>query len=221
VTMLGLALGLGLAGCSPQSGGPKVDAGIDARPICGVGFLGDPASPVAMQLIALGASGTSSDIGDGSTLALIFPPQGGRVVFVGVRATNLDPCGVQLSGALRDLTTNEARPDVRTVNLAPTGDGGGASTDTNISTFANIPVCPNEWSVTDTYGHPYDLIVSVKDRGGRSASQTVVVTMTCAEPSNLAECLCICKAGYVLGQACDDGGVGDATGDGASDGGAE
>jgi hypothetical protein len=105
------------------------------------------------------------------------------------------------------------------VNLAAVTDGWGTSTDSNISTFANVPICPNEWASTDAYGNPFDLIVSVQDRGGRTAMKTIQVTLACAEPDKAAECLCICKGGYVLGQPCPDAGVDmDASGDGAQDG---
>ena len=49
-------------------------------------------------------------LADGGPLAILQPPQGGRVVFVGVRATNVDGCGLQLTGALRDETSRQVRP---------------------------------------------------------------------------------------------------------------
>jgi hypothetical protein len=158
-----------------------------------------------MDLLALGADESAIPLHDGDTIALDFPPQGGRVVFAGVRANNLDPCGVELSGALRDTPSNEVRIDVRTVNLLPDDAGAGVTSDTNISNFANVPVCPNQWSSRDAFGVPYALTVSVKDRSGRTASQTIQVTPTCAQPSNAAECACECAHGYVLGQPCDAG----------------
>jgi hypothetical protein len=190
-----------VAGCSTSSG-PT-----DAGPACPI--VGNPGAPVEMQVTALGADGTSSLVEDGGTVGLIFPPQGGRVIFAGVRATNLDPCEVQLTGVLKDPVNGELRLDGRTVNLAPTPDGTWAtSTDSDISSFANVPVCPNEWSSTDAYGHPYDLTVSVTDHEGRTASETLGVVLACVEPARLAECLCICKQGYVLGQSCPaDGGA--------------
>jgi hypothetical protein len=171
-----------------------------------------------MHVIALGADGASSPVADGGPVALIFPPQGGRVIFAGVRARNVDPCGVELSGALRDLATHQVRVDVRTVNLAATSDGYVASTDSSISTFANVPVCPNQWSSVDAFGQPYDLEMTLTDRAGRTASQKIRVVPACAEPDRAAECRCICKEGYVLGEACPtDGGAGDAPSDAPND----
>jgi hypothetical protein len=196
-----LVAGVLLLGCAPDHGGGTPDA----APVCGTGFLGDPSKPVQTQVIAVGAGGASSPVSDGSTVALLFPPQGGRVIFAGVRATNIDPCGVKLSGALRDPVNNEVRVDVRTVNLGPTGDGWGSSTDADISSFANVPICPNQWSQSNAYGSPYDLTVTVTDKEQRTSTTTLHVTLSCAEPDKLAECLCLCKAGYVLGESCDAG----------------
>ena len=100
----------------------------------------------------------------------MFPPQGGQVIFVGIRATNVDGCALQLTGALRDLATQEVRVDSRTVDLIPRGDGWGVSgmrdIGLGVANFANVPVCPNEWSSTNIYGTVYGLEVTAQDRGG-------------------------------------------------------
>jgi hypothetical protein len=145
---------------------------------------------------------------EGDMVTLAFPPQGGRVIFAGVRATNLDACGVELGGAVRDETTMEVRLDTRTVNLLPSGDGWGSSDPSDVSTFSNIPVCPNEWSKTNIYGTQYRLELTITDRSGRTASQSLDVTPECSEPANATECLCICKGGYVLGESCVGAGDG-------------
>ena len=44
------------------------------------------------------------------------------------------------------------------------------------------------------------------------------MTPECGQPENLAECLCICKGGYVLGESCDagvEGGAGPESGAGS------
>ena len=222
-----LGLAPALAACSPSPGPAAPDAGPDAGPHgCPYGFLGDASMQPALEVIALDTSGdlsplTSSPVKDGGTIALLLPPQGGRVIFAGVRATNLDACGVQLDGALRDETTKQVRLDQRTINLVPSGDGWGQSNTDDPSTFANVPVCPNEWSKTNLYGTEYQLEMSVTDKNGRTASLALEVTPTCAEPQNLAQCLCICQGGYVLGQSCapDGGADGGADGGDAGDGG--
>lgn len=177
-----------------------------------MGFLGDAAASPELEVQALLADDTIATVHDGDSVAMLLPPQGGRVIFAGVRATNVDACALQLRGALRDPGTSAVMFDMRTINLTPTGDGWGASATSAtsiseaIASFSNIPTCPNNWSSTDVYGNAYVLEVTIIDRGKRELTKTVQVTPECGQPENLAECLCICRAGYITGQACSDGG---------------
>jgi hypothetical protein len=207
-------LALGLAAC----GSPGGEVGPDAQTFP-VGFLGDAGSPPDFEFLALGPGDVVGRVQDGDDVSMLLPPQGGRVVFAGVRATNVEGSELQLTEALRDLATRQVRFDSRTINLVPTGDGWGVSASLDapasnaIGSFSNIPVCPNEWSATDVYDHAYSLEVTIHDRKGRMLTKAIRVTPRCDEPENLAECLCICMGGYVLGQACaaGDGGPGDAS----------
>jgi hypothetical protein len=199
-----LALGLFAslsAGCSPNS--PN-------REPCSTGFLGDAAGPPQFDVLVLRADLSAVSVQDGGAVPLVKPPQGGRAIFVGVRATNVDGCGLMLEGALRDPATRQVRPDSRTVNLIAEGNGWGVSGGVNgapaeIANFSNILACANQWSKSNVDGNQYDLEVTIQDRGGRTAHQTLVVTPYCSEPSNLAECICICRAGYMQGDTCDAG----------------
>ena len=177
-----------------------------------MGFLGDAAGSPELEIQVLLADDTIAAVQDGDSVPMLLPPQGGRVICAGVRATNVDACAVQLRGALRNPSTSAVMFDMRTINLTPAGDGWGASATSAtsiseaIASFSNIPTCPNSWSSTDVYGNAYALEVTIVDRGKRELTKTVQVTPECGQPENLAECLCICKAGYVTGQACGDGG---------------
>jgi hypothetical protein len=218
-----------LGGCPDAQPGPPgppdASDASDDSPSCGIPFLGDRTKEPEIELIALGTDGVSAKVADGASVAMILPPQGGRVIFAGVRATNVNPCGVKLSGTLRDLKTMKLAVNTRTINLRPTGDGWGASDDEDISSFANVAVCPNSWSETDVYGNEYELKVKLTDRDNHTVSKEAKVIPACAEPDNMAECLCICKAGYVLGEPCGGsssgggGGGGSGSGGGAPDGG--
>jgi hypothetical protein len=210
-----LALGLGSSGCGPDPTLPSSDAGPDAKS-CALAFLGDATKDPALELVALGADYASAPIADGAKVALLFPPQGGRVVFVGVRATNLDPCGVKLAGAMRDVTSKQVRIDTRTINLEPASDGWGQSAPGDIASFANVPLCPNQWSTTNIYGTEYEVEVTLTDRDKRKVTKTIRVTPECAEPSLAAECACICKGGYVLGETCSSAGSSGSSGAGGS-----
>lgn len=208
--------GLGAGGCDDDeadAGAP--DGGDDALgSVCPTGYLGDLAAPMKLELRALRADGTDVPLAAGDDLAVVFPPQGGRVAFVGVRATNLDGCGAQIVGALRDPISKQIRLDGRTVNLRREADGWGAtgkgvSTDLesadDIGNYSNVPLCPNQWADQDVFDNPFELEVQVQDRRGKKASATIAVTPRCAEPGGkLTSCRCLCKKGYVLGESCGE-----------------
>jgi hypothetical protein len=176
--------------------------GSDGGHTCALGFLGTDGKPVEMKLVVRGRDQTSSEISDGARVPLMLPPQGGRVVFVGVKATNISSCGLTLTGSFRDLANNQVRLDGRTINLHPTGDGWGSSLDADMSSFANIPMCPNQWASTDVFEHSFELTVTLSDAAGRTGTKTIQTVAFCGEPEFEAECRCECKKGYVLGQAC-------------------
>lgn len=213
---------LATATCGPD-GPVSPDAGPDAGPDaphgCTLGFVGDKAKDPELTVTVLGAAAPAVPIADGDMVPLIFPPQGGRVIFAGVRVRNVDPCGAVLTGALRDVQTQQVRLDARTINLLPASDGWGESDATDSSSFSNIPVCPNQWSMTNVYGTAYQLEISLTDCAGRTVSRKLKVTPRCAEPDGLAECLCTCQGGYKLGMTCNsadagaDGGDAGDTGD--------
>jgi hypothetical protein len=174
------------------------------------GFVGDAQKPVELDLLLLGADAQVETAVDGGRAPLVLPSQGGRVVFVGLRARNLDTCAVQIIGSLRDPPSGrvvglEGRP----VNLTASGDGWALPTEpTQPSSFANVAVCPNHASSRDLMDQPYELTLSLTDHEGRTAEKTLTVTPFCAEPSNQAGCRCICREGYVLGDTCSaDGGT--------------
>jgi hypothetical protein len=54
------------------------------------------------------------------------------------------------------------------------------------------------------FDHTFELEVDVTDHGGRHANAKVLVTPRCAEPAREAQCKCLCKKGYVLGEACGE-----------------
>jgi hypothetical protein len=212
-----------LAGCpgggeATPGGDGGVEAGPDAPPDCPAGYLGDPSKDIQLELRALRADGTDVALNDGDDLAIVFPPQGGRVTFIGVRAINLDGCGVQVIGALRDLGSRQVRTDGRTVNLLKEPDGWGTTgqgTTTNIEDsaaigdYSNVPVCPNEWADVDVFDQPFEVEVQVKDRSKKTAKKVIKVIPRCAEPgAKETACRCLCKHGYVLGESCgEDAGV--------------
>ena len=197
------AAALATMACDPSPPDEKVP--------CSVSFLGTDAAAPRLQIIVVQPDDSIVAAVDGGMVSLMTPPQGGRVIFAGAKATNVDGCGVQLTGSIRDLDSGQVKVDSRTINLVPTGDGWGASgvgmISGTISNFANIAVCPNQTFAKNVYGQPFALEVDLVDRDGRTAKDRIVVTPECDEPANLATCMCTCAAHYVLGQPCPaDGG---------------
>src|SRR5258706_2042323 len=143
-----VVLALLAIGCSPPGGEHPADASSDGS-ACSAVMIGNPRGEIEFEITATDQS-TEVVLHEGDALPLLFPPQGGRVSFVGVRARNLDPCGVQLSGAIRDETTMQTRLDARTVNLVPHDDGWATTRPpTQISSYSNVPMCPNQCASKD------------------------------------------------------------------------
>ncbi len=204
--------------CSSDPPDPNEDAGTPVG-ACKLPYVGDPNAEMEMEVISLGALGKTSTITDGSNVTLMFPPQGGRVVFAGVRARNVNPCAVRISGALRDSVSQQVRIDSRIINLEVTADGWARSSPTDHSTFTNIAVCPNSWSTQDLMDVPYELTISLTDKDFRKVTRILQVTPRCNEPLLEDACICQCDSEYVLGMACGglptdgDAGVHDASTD--------
>jgi hypothetical protein len=191
-------------GCAPH-GAANTNGG-DGGPACAP-YFGDPSAPAQIELTALKDYKDEVPLADGDDLSILFPPQGGRVIFVGIRAKNVDGCELELSGDLRDTQNNRSSVDTRIVDLQGDGGGFGASGviadggSAVIANYANITVCPNEWASTDLFDQTFTLEVSIQDRRGKTASKSIRVVPRCVA-SGPPTCACICAHGYVLGQSC-------------------
>lgn len=210
--LLGFVATTSLAACSAPSD-PTEDAGVVIGG-CRLPFVGDPNAPMEMDVIALGPNGKLVTLTNGSDITLMFPPQGGRVLFAGVRARNVNPCAVRIAGALRDPVSKQVQIDNRIVNLEVTDDGYGRSSPFDIDAFANIFACPNHWSDQDLMDAPYELTLTLTDKEGRKVTRVLEVIPRCNEPGVISGCRCQCDVDYMPGMQCGglpvDGGVEDA-----------
>jgi len=209
LSILAFATTILFAACSPPPD-PPTDGGVIGG--CRLPYVGNPNEPMEVNVVAIGPGYELVPVTDGSDVTLMFPPQGGRVVFAGVRARNLNPCAVRLSGALRDPSSQQVRLDSRIINLQIAEDGYGQSDVTDIFTFANIASCPNQWSDQDLMDVPYELTVSLTDKDDRNVTHVLQVFPRCNEPGQVEACLCQCDSEYVLGMMCyptDGGGIKD------------
>jgi hypothetical protein len=155
--------------------------------------MGDLDEPAEITVVGRTPDGRLEATEPGGRISLVEPPQGGQVIFVGVRARNVDGCAITVTATLRDPETRrvigmEARP----LNLVRGADGWGeiASPD-DISSFANVPVCPNANATRSLHAEPYLLEVQVRDRQARTAASAITVVPFCAEE---AVCPLECRA---------------------------
>lgn len=199
-----------LGGCDSNDGTSAGGAaGAGGGDSCKLEYIGDKDAPIELQVVTLDPTYTAQPFEAGGDASILFPPQGGRVIFAGVRARNLDPCAVRLSGAVRDPASSQVRLDTRTVNLDPASDGFGESDPGDISTFSNVPVCPNSWATTDIFDQTFTLVINVRDRNDKEQMIELDVVPRCDETGTEGgqdlqkECLCICKQGYVTGEMCN------------------
>jgi hypothetical protein len=157
-----------------------------------------------LELVSLDAAAQMSALSDGSSVPLILPPQGGKVVFVGVRARNVCAGVMQLIASVRDKCTNrivglEGRP---VIYIAGADGWADPAEPTQISSYANVPLCPNFVSSRDIQDQPYELSIQVKDKTGRTSTKTLSITPFCGEPANEADCRCTCSFGYDVHEPC-------------------
>src|SRR5690242_14776363 len=104
-----------------------VAAGCEEPRPCPLPYLGSRTEAPKLEVWTLNALGETVTLTGGETVPLFIPSQGGRVAFIGVRATNLDSCGAELTASVRDPISNQVRLDGRTINLEPDGTGWGGS----------------------------------------------------------------------------------------------
>ena len=176
-------------------------------------FIGDPNADAEIELVARAVDGGGLvDLHDGDDVPLIMPPQGGKVILVGVRAKNVS-CTLQLNVGLFDLCqVDDDAPQGRVIGregrpvvLREDADGFGVPDDADaMQNYANVPVCPSFASTRDGDGQPYGLEVRVSElqRDGETAPRTHVVTLAvtpvCAAGDD--DCRCECDADFVMSQ---------------------
>jgi hypothetical protein len=171
---LAIAASTGALACSPA--GPS--ATTEPCPV------GDLSSPPELTVVVRTADGSLASVEDGGRVPLVEPPQGGEVVFVGMRARNVDACGVTVAAVLRDPASGAAvGSGKRVIDLrGVTGDGWAQpGSPEDIGSFANVAVCPSASATRDVAEQRYSLEVALLDRSGRGATTAVAVVPYCSE----------------------------------------
>jgi len=179
------------AGCGGHDAG--TDAALKPCPI------GDLNAPAELEIVHLDATDTVMQTQAMAQVPLLPPPQGGWIVLLGARARNIDGCQVTLTTALVDGCDQQIiQIDKRPTHLVPDADGWGTST---VTTFSNLPVCPQLTAKRDLHDVPYNVQVVIEDTGGHKASAAVTVVPAC--PPGDALCMCQCDRDYIIGSSCN------------------
>jgi hypothetical protein len=164
--------------------------------------IGDRTQPIEIVAVHWAAGGDVGDLVDGGAVDLVRPIQGGKVVYVGVRARNVDGCNLQLTAALRDQSTQQVIAlEQRPVRLVDGGDGW-ARPESAFDHLANVPACPNAAAARDVDGAIWRLELRLEEPGGRMAETMLVIAPMCRVSDELDECQCECDSDYTLGGAC-------------------
>src|SRR5262249_38818832 len=182
-------------------------------PSCDDTFIGDPSLPPEGVLVVTdGVMATLSDVGDGAMVPLVRPPQGGQVTYAGARVRNMNRCGVQFTGRFRDPATRaELGFDRRSTDLIVGGDGWGRPDPAELSTLANIPLCPDFDPIRDMQGVTALLEITVQDRHQHMVMLSRSVVPTCVASDAAVRALCVCECSHLPAgsmRACGSG-VGD------------
>jgi hypothetical protein len=186
-----LAGAIGAPACGGDSGRDAPEA--ERCPI------GDISAPAEIEIVHLDAQNAVIKTQAMASVPLQAPPQGGWIVLLGARARNIDGCRLTLTTALIDACTNQIiQVDVRPTRLVPGSDGWGVS---SVTTFGNLPVCPQATATRDLHDVPYIVRVVVEDSDGKKATAELTVVPVCPDSPPL--CTCKCARDYVLGSACE------------------
>lgn len=174
-------------------------------------FFGAKDAAPEIALVYRDLDGAVRDLEDGGEVPLIVPPQGGRVVFVGVRARHVDLCALNLFVAVHDpCSASDESPGAvvgregRRVILEPGPDGFAWPKDPSFNdNYAHVPMCPNFRSSRDIDDEPYLVRVRLSESAGtRSAVGEARVVPVCAPDDDT--CRCTCDRDHVLGGECTD-----------------
>jgi hypothetical protein len=184
-----LALAITLPGCGGDAEGDP-DAAVLRCP------LGDAEAVAELSIVHLDREFVVNDTTELAEVPLQLAPQGGWAVLIGVRATNLDGCQLNLTTSLQDSIDSQIlKIDSRPIRLEDTGDGWGVSA---LSGTSALQACPAPTATRNLYDEPYVVSVMVEDLDGKRATSSVTIIPTCPEDS--AMCRCECDREHVVGE---------------------
>ncbi len=189
---------------------PGGDDGPDPPTEC---FFGDENASPEGELVFLDENFVVQPFTDGQRVPAILPPQGGKVIFIGVRLKNMDMCSIQANGGVFDdcqtpprVIGREGRALSFVLNEA-SGFAEPANPET-INNYVNIPLCGNFTSSRDIDDEPYRIELRISDRAQRALVFRAELTPFCAGAPNtdgtFEQCLCECDAEFSFDLTCEE-----------------
>ena len=158
-----------------------------------------PSQPIGIAPADYDAAAmTLTELTAGGPVDLVFPPQGGFVLFVGGRVHGLSDGNVQMSARLLDPATQiVVAMDTRVVTLQH--DPNDASTwQPDLRSYQNVPnvtMCPST-STTDLFDVPLTLELTVTELTSKRVGTTTIVTVpSCRQSDAQKLALCKCECG--------------------------
>lgn len=136
----------------------------------------------------------STLVSDGEPITVRFASQGGYAMFVGARASGLEPGTARVASELVDPEDGRALVfDGRMIEVVESADGSGDVEPDfqSSSNFSHLVPCPN-YGTRPVHGVEWILGLKMGDSkvDARTGSVSVKVIPSCAEDSRYLNCLC-------------------------------
>jgi hypothetical protein len=161
-------------------------------------LFGDRDASAMLEIVHLDRDSNIVATLPNAEVPLHTPEQGGWILLLGARATNIDGCQLELTTSSRDVGGDSViKLDQRPARLKDDGDGWAIS---SASTLGNLGVCREATAGRDRDGQPLVVTVAIEDLDGRRASREMTVVPVC--PDDDPRCACECARDYVLGATC-------------------
>jgi hypothetical protein len=176
------------------------------RALLALGLLGcgaaAPADAITVTPASYDAAAmTLTDLTSGAPIDLVFPPQGGFVLFVGGRVRNLTDGNVEMRARMIDPGSQAVIAENTRVVTMKRDAADATSWIPDLRSYQNVPnvtMCPST-STTDLFDVPLTLEVTVTEQ----ASGHVGTAMLASVPScrqtdakQLALCKCECAGNW-------------------------
>jgi hypothetical protein len=179
--------------------------------------IGDVTQPAQLEFVHRDVLGQMVLTSSSARVPLFQSDQGGYLVFMSVRAKNLDGCRSSLTISVHEPCDDRSiGQETRAVSLVP-GDDGWAAPEfpTFLTNFGNIPMCPSSGAVRNLHDEPYLVRATIQDLDGQIGTATTSIIPFCHGDQE-ERCLCECNSNFVIVGSCDalDAGVGPSSCDG-------